>query len=634
MKSRFLAIAGVSLAVAIAFGVSATGRLKDEKAKRSQAIELANRELPPVSVRGAEDVDFSNLNWNPWDVGLALSEVETREEKPFTILVYMNGSDLESEDGAATDDLEEMSRAKLDETAASLVLFTGGASRWQNDTVSDQECALWEMSKGNLVKLASVGQRNMGDPGTLASFIQFGTQAFPAQKTMLVLWDHGGGSIAGYGQDENFRNSALTLLDLNLAFERGLYEMPKLELLGFDSCLMASVEMAVVAANYAKYMVASEDLEPGGGWDYSFLRELDGGMSGAELGIHVADAYMSQYGRNTNEILTMSLLDLSQAGAVMNSIGDLMKKAKNNVGDPSGFKVLAKKRRGTKTFGEGSPRDNESDMVDIGLMAESLQDLFPEEAQKVFEALGRTVIYNRHNLEEDAQGLSAFYIYGGKDLAEYTLPTYESLKMDEEYTNYLKSFYEMLSNAGHRSSSPSEPEFKEKALSAWTPIDTFDGEYTLVGIKSGELQPLKFWPKINGNPVCLYLVDSSERGEKLAAPARRNERDCDIMVSISDSNPGGRVLGARQKDGLVIQKGCDALEEGDEIAFYYLKRDFAKGQDIGWELGESFTVGKKGVTLAWESLPQDAKVSWQETDEFGNVSYQELENPERFEDAS
>jgi hypothetical protein len=629
MKSKLLAIASISLVVAIAFGVSATGRLKEEKAKRSQAIELASRELPPVSVRGAEDVDFSSVNWNPWDVGRAMSEVEAREEKPYLIMVYMNGSDLESEDGAATDDLEEMAKSNFDESAASLVIFTGGASSWQNDTVSDQECALWEMASGKLVKLASVGQRNMGDPGTLASFLQFGLQVFPAEKTMLVLWDHGGGSIAGYGQDENFRNSALTLLDLNLAFERGLSGMPKLELLGFDSCLMASVEMAVVAANYAKYMVASEDVEPGGGWDYRFLRELgsDPGMGGAQLGIFVADAYMSQYGRNTSEILTMSLLDLSQAGAVMNSLGDLMKEANGTVGEPSGFKALAKKRRGTKTFGEGSPRDNECDMVDIGLMALSLQDLFPEEAEKVTEALERTVIYNRHNLEEDAQGLSAFYIYGGKDLGKYTIPTYESLKMDEDYTSYLKSFYEMLSGASRRSSAISK-EKGVQALSAWTPIESFDGEYTLVGIKSGDLQPKGFWPKIDGKPLCLYLVDSSERGEKLAAPAARNGEDCDIMVCVSDSSPGGKVLGARQKDGLVIQKGCDALEEGDEIAFYHLRRNFDKGEDVGWELGESFKVGKKGVSLTWESLSKDAKISWQETDDFGNVSYAELKSPE------
>ena len=42
----------------------------------------------------------------------------------------------------------------------------------------------------------------------------------------------------------------------------------KFDFVGFDACLMATYEMAAHMASYADYMVASEELEPGIGWNY------------------------------------------------------------------------------------------------------------------------------------------------------------------------------------------------------------------------------------------------------------------------------------------------------------------------------------------------------------------------------
>lgn len=114
----------------------------------------------------------------------------------------------------------------------------------------------------------------MGDPLTLSSFLNYGFDFFPADSYSLILWDHGGGPVLGYGVDENFRD-LLTLDELSEALEDSVgAHMTKLEWIGFDACLMSSLEVASVLAPYANYMIASQETEPGWGWNYDFLSEL------------------------------------------------------------------------------------------------------------------------------------------------------------------------------------------------------------------------------------------------------------------------------------------------------------------------------------------------------------------------
>ena len=122
------------------------------------------------------------------------------EERPYTIMIYMNGSDLETEIGAGTEDLKEMLGSGLNSQNAHVIVFTGGSLYWHNDRVPANECVLWAIADGHLLELERVGLQNMGDPATLTGFIRYTLDNFPAQKYGLIMWDHGGGAIAGFGQ--------------------------------------------------------------------------------------------------------------------------------------------------------------------------------------------------------------------------------------------------------------------------------------------------------------------------------------------------------------------------------------------------------------------------------------------------
>ena len=641
LKNKLIA---VCLLVCVLFGTTAGCERIEPKKQTSPSTpqgELNQNALTGDTAaagysRDLSKVDFSGVALTPWDTAKAAKGLTARNTKPYTLLIYMNGSDLESEYGAATNDLVEMLKSGLKPAAANLIIFTGGTNRWRNNVVSASDCTLWEIADGAIGKIADVGLRSMGDAGTLSSFIDFGVKYFPAEKYGLILWDHGGGSIAGYGHDEKFADGTLSLLKLNYAFEKSAAKQKPFEFIGFDACLMASVETAVVAAPYAKYFIASEDLEPGDGWDYGFLAALNGSpaVDGAALGKAIVDSFMDFYGADYDEGLSLSVVNLKGAGGVMAAAGALTAVCSDNLAAQkrASFNTLSKKRSNTKTFGEGSPRDNESDMVDVGDMSEKLKDLFPAEAGAVRAALDKCVAYNRHNSDVGLCGLSAYYLYGGKKTADKSLSIYSALKVESNYSAYLHNFSDYLKSpftigvrSADKSGNASADDTLYTDLTVWQPLKGHgDAEgqgtcprdtYVMVGVKhnigpAGEFEKAAapknnmLWPRINGVHVCIYRINGGKGHETFAVPVSFNGENADIIIAVSGKNPKGRILGVRKEEGFIVQKGCDPVKDGDKISFYFEQRNFG-GKDAfeetaetKWHKSKEFTV-KGGLTLDW-----------------------------------
>ena len=179
-------------------------------------------------------------------------------------MVYMIGSDLESEDGSATDDLLEMADAALSENVH-LVLQTGGTETWWNDVCTDDESERFVIENGDMTLLQSLGSVNMTDADTLSDFIRFSAESYPADRYELILWDHGGGTMTGFGYDELYEDTSLTLSSLSTALYNGGVQF---DFIGFDACLMATAEVAYALDPYADYLIAPEESEPGEGWAY------------------------------------------------------------------------------------------------------------------------------------------------------------------------------------------------------------------------------------------------------------------------------------------------------------------------------------------------------------------------------
>lgn len=172
-----------------------------------------------------------------------------------TIMIYMCGTDLESRSGMGTSDIQEMLAADFG-NQINLLVYTGGCSGWRNDQVSSRTNQIWQIKNGKMACLEkNLGSVPMTDPATLTGYIQYCAKKFPASRYELIFWDHGGGSISGYGYDEKFASSgSMGLSGIDTALKNAGV---KFDFIGFDACLMATAENALMLTQHGDYLIAS-----------------------------------------------------------------------------------------------------------------------------------------------------------------------------------------------------------------------------------------------------------------------------------------------------------------------------------------------------------------------------------------
>ncbi|MCM1286787.1 MAG: clostripain-related cysteine peptidase [Clostridium sp.] len=376
--------------------------------------------------------------------------VTNNAAKGKTIMVYMVGSDLESDYLAASTDIDEMLDSNFDDDEINLLLYAGGCRDWYNSSIPDGDNSIHLISDGSLTMLDSTDSKNMGDPDTLLSFLEYGYENYPADQYSLILWNHGGGALLGYGFDE-LTGDCLTLEELDNALSQSpFHDENKLEWIGFDACLMATIETANTLAPYANYMIASQESEPGWGWDYAFLNEIDDLSDGSEIGKEIVDAYMDYCEETFDAVpysytsVTLSVLDLSKAEAAEAALEAMYAQASGalsaeNYGDYSRIRVT------TKEIASQFTGDYSYDIIDLADLSSNMKRLYPSEAQALTQALNDLVIYNKAN-EEKANGVSIYHPYNSKSYTSYYVPIYQTLNFAPNYTAYITTFAGLLTS--------------------------------------------------------------------------------------------------------------------------------------------------------------------------------------------
>ncbi|MCD4714140.1 MAG: peptidase C11 [Clostridiales bacterium] len=352
-----------------------------------------------------------------------------------TIMVYLLGTDLESRGGMATMDLQEMLDAELSENV-NIVIETGGTSVWKNDVMSNNTNQRFLISSEGLSLIEEdLGKKSMVDPKTLTDFIMYSESNYPADRYFLVMWDHGGGSVTGYGYDEHFKGDTMTLDEI----ERALFNSGVVfDLVGFDACLMATLETAFVVEPYADYLIASEELEPGIGWYYTgWLNEIsrNSSIETIDLGKKLIDDYIQEVKRQTPQSqATLSMVDLAELSSTVPEQFSKFAQSTGELIDTDNFKKVSDSRAGTKEFAASS-RINQIDLVDFA------NKLGTPEAEAFATALEGAVKYNRMSDNiSNANGLSIYFPYGKLSDMSEMLDTYEEIGMDESYSKTIKSF--------------------------------------------------------------------------------------------------------------------------------------------------------------------------------------------------
>ncbi len=355
-----------------------------------------------------------------------------------TIMLYMIGSDLESESGAATDDIYEMAAATYGDNI-NVILMTGGAEYWYHSDISNYSSQYWQLKDGELHLLYDFGEPvNMVTPEVLASFINDTAESFPADRYSLIMWDHGGGTIGGFGYDEYFPEYTLTLGDIDYALS---LTNVKYDFVGFDACLMATAETALMLEPYADYLIASQELEPGIGWYYTdWLTALGSNpsMSTIDIGVNIVDDFVNTCTDYLSDPeATLSVVELREMPYTYSILTEYFSNATEDIYNNE-YPRISGARSDTKDFGDG-----EYEQIDI---IDFIQKADIEGEQEAIAAVNSVVKYYYNSYDVyNAYGLAMYFPYDYPEYYSQYQQILHEVGMGGEYTNFFNTFVSAMS---------------------------------------------------------------------------------------------------------------------------------------------------------------------------------------------
>ena len=376
-----------------------------------------------VTEEGTSDLSASQL------IHRKIRERETTmgEQGTWTVFVYLCGSDLESKLGMASEDLQEMINSSVNGKVR-FVVQTGGASKWVAP-VNPKACQRYLVADGEATCVYSENDVSMGDGKTLTDFLSWGVQEYPAANMGLILWDHGSGSINGVCFDEQHEGKGLLLKDIDAALYSVFDDMTApFTFIGFDACLMGTAEAASLLATHAKYMIASQEIEPGSGWDYTKIGNYltaHPECSGEEIGRIICDSFYDSCkacGRESGA--TLSVIDLSKIDSFIVAFDKYAEQLYGQLGENGGnFAACARAITKADNFGGNNRTSGYTNMVDAGGLIQAGSSECPG-ASEALAALNKCVAYKKNGGEhKEACGLSMFYplsvVDGSQDLKIY-----------------------------------------------------------------------------------------------------------------------------------------------------------------------------------------------------------------------
>jgi len=371
----------------------------------------------------------------------------------WTVLVYLDGDNNLERD--AIKDLNEMERVGSDDQIKIVVQLDRISGNGPDDDDSNGD---WDTAKRFLVKhdddrrklnsqeLDDLGEQNMGDPQTLVDFVTWSVKQFPAQHYALVIWDHGS-SWAGIAFDESSDSKGISLPELDLALRTAQSQtgVETFDLIGFDACLMAQIDVLETIQPYGKVAVASAELEPNDGWAWDiWLKRLqaDPGQQPAAVASSIVDAYQEYYKDKNDDTVTLAAFDLGKISAVrdgLNMFSDAMIK-----GLDSSYQAIAEARSSVDAYSQ--PKPEEFNSVDLGDFARLVgQQGAKDEVGTAAQSLGQLIddarIAEWHaSFHDRSTGMSVFF----PQVAELYPDFYDQgspIPQNTSWGSFLKAFH-------------------------------------------------------------------------------------------------------------------------------------------------------------------------------------------------
>ena len=418
---------------------------------------------------------------------------------------------------------------------------------------------------------------------------------------------------------------------------------------------MATLDTANTLSGLAQYMVASQELEPGNGWEYTgWVGALGANpsMNGAELGKIICDTYMEGCLREgTERSATLSLVDLGKLPVLNMTYNALGLEAVVKVMENESFYAAYGRQAKSAENYMNSRSEGFTNMVDIGSLVRNLKWELPEFTQLMLDALDEAVIYKVSGPYRNPSGISCYYPFDGNsdgfkammDTGNVTsflilnglqlgfLDTDKAISYLERISDEISAALEAdeegsEDNGPATPPSPSQssgtlPQYDYSALAGilsglsssgiTTPADiaaligqasstalTKDSDMDAdwdTGIFQDNFQGV--WAAFDGHLVYLDIVNKSDRFNHYAVPIKLNGVLCNLVVVYDFDKEGYRILGARRiLENNIADKALIQLKPGDNVTTV-LKAMSISGDDDEFQDVEvdEFTLGEHSV---------------------------------------
>jgi hypothetical protein len=320
----------------------------------------------------------------------------------WTVMVYISG-DNNLEDYVVLD-LENELAPTGSSTDVQVVALADRGSGYDASRGDWEQTLLYHVTPGLIADEASAvadwGERNFGDPQTLIDFVTWTRANYPADHYALYLWGHGWNWHPDYVMQDDTDEDTLDMEEVKAA----LPAIGFIDMVGFDGCNMASIEVQMLWHGHATALSHSQEWVGWEGIEYDVVLErlvANPDMSADQVAI------VSTQSASSDKTWSAVAVD-GRLDALLTAVND-WSIALNN-GLPVYRKQYDRAFGATRSFWQ-APMDK--DLYD---MASEIKRLVSDpdikaRSQAVMDAIDDVVLYERHvNAYADVHGITIYHI--------------------------------------------------------------------------------------------------------------------------------------------------------------------------------------------------------------------------------
>ncbi len=358
------------------------------------------------------------------------------------VMEYVVATDLETRGGMASINLAQIRDAAKEGDDLTFVVQAGAAKYMYTEGMKDGTCARYTIRGGKTEKVMELDPATcMTEGKSLSDFIRWTKENYPADRYMLVFWDHGGGFPMGYGMDQlNKRADGTPNMPCSDLVEAVRDGGVQFDLIGFDTCLMQDIDLARSLEPYADYYLASEESESGYGWNYTLgFSELakNPGMSTEEFGRMMVSSF-DPYNTRINDgkkdtSSTLSLVDMTLVKPAHEKLEKLFEKQKEAILEsPDNYANISIAASGAYAF----QADYQIDLIDylekLGEIDYENAIITDQEKQELIDAVRACVVLRNGNTGSGVNGMA--FCFPVKSIYYYseTHDQYEKLGLETQ----------------------------------------------------------------------------------------------------------------------------------------------------------------------------------------------------------